>query len=108
MFKKRISKVLIAISLLILVSISNISVLPSVIANGDGPPAPEVLFEGHNFDENYWDIMVFNNSNWDNPFVNNETCWLNNTWNIKWIKEGNFEMGMAAFMNKTKCKTEKR
>jgi len=29
------------------------------------------------------------------------TSWLNNTWNIKWIKEGNFEMGMLAFINKT-------
>jgi len=27
--------------------------------------------------------------------------WLNNTWNIKWIKEGNFEMGILAFANKT-------
>jgi hypothetical protein len=29
------------------------------------------------------------------------TSWLNNTWNVKWIKEGNFEMGMLAFINKT-------
>ena len=67
----------------------------------EGPPTPEEAFDGHNFEENYWDINVFNNSNWDAPEVNNETSWLDNTWNIKWIKEGNFEMGMLAFINKT-------
>ncbi len=64
-------------------------------------PTPEELFNNHNFEENYWDTNVFNNSKWDHPEVNNQTSWLNNTWNIKWIKEGNFEMGMLAFINKT-------
>ena len=57
------------------------------------------------FGENYWDIMVHNNSNWEveDPLMNisNMTTWLNNTWNIKWISEGNFEMGFLAFMNKS-------
>lgn len=67
----------------------------------DGIPTQDELFNGHDFEENYWDTNVFNNSRWDHPEVNNETSWINNTWNIKWIKEGNFEMGMLAFMNKT-------
>ena len=68
----------------------------------DGPPTPEEAFgPGHTFEEGYWDTNVFNNSRWDHPEVNNMTSWLNNTWNIKWIKEGNFEMGMVAFVNKT-------
>ena len=71
----------------------------------DGPPSQEDVFDGHNFGENYWDIMVFNNSNWevDDPSmgISNQTTWINNTWNIKWISEGNFEMGFLAFMNKS-------
>lgn len=68
----------------------------------NGPPTPEEAFgPGHTFEEGYWDTNVFNNSQWDHPEVNNMTSWLNNTWNIKWIKEGNFEMGMLAFINKT-------
>ena len=71
------------------------------IAFAQEVPTPDILFEGHDFDENYWDIMVFNNSNWDHEDIDPMVSWLNNTWNVKWIKEGNFEMGMLAFMNKT-------
>lgn len=76
----------------------------------DGPPSPDQVFidshgTGHNFTENNWDIMSFNNSHWevDDPSmdINNMTTWVNNTWNIKWISEGNFEMGFLAFMNKS-------
>ncbi|MFX0031534.1 MAG: hypothetical protein ACFE8E_01860 [Candidatus Hodarchaeota archaeon] len=67
----------------------------------DGPPSPEDAFGGHTFDENYWDINIFNNSHWDHPEVDDMRSWLNNTWNVKWIKEGNFEMGMLAFLNHT-------
>ena len=71
----------------------------------EGPPTQTQVFDGHTFDENYWDIMVFNNSNWevDDPMmgIDNQTTWVNNTWNIKWISEGNFEMGFLAFMNKS-------
>jgi len=49
----------------------------------DGPPAPEDAFNGHTFDENYWDTDVFNNSNWDHPEVRPEVSWEDNTWNIK-------------------------
>ncbi|MFX0011221.1 MAG: hypothetical protein ACFE9R_12965 [Candidatus Hermodarchaeota archaeon] len=74
----------------------------SVFVIGDeGPPSQAMLFNGHDFSENYWDIMVTNNSNWDHPDVNPMISWYNNTWNVKWIKEDNFEMGMFAFMNKT-------
>lgn len=76
-----------------------------------GPPSQDQVFVdqntgiGHTFSENYWDIMVHNNSKWQvndpSKHINNQSTWLNNTWNIKWIKEGNFEMGMLAFMNKT-------
>ncbi len=45
----------------------------------EDPPTPEEAFDGHNFEENYWDINVFNNSNWDAPEVNNEISWLDNT-----------------------------
>jgi hypothetical protein len=72
-----------------------------VVLADDGLPAQEDLFEGHNFSENYWDIMVTNNSKWNHPDVDPMVSWLNNTWNIKWIKEDNFEMGMFAFMNKS-------
>ncbi|MFX0048661.1 MAG: hypothetical protein ACFE8G_10900 [Candidatus Hermodarchaeota archaeon] len=72
----------------------------TVNANGE-PPTPSELFNGHDFTENYWDTNVFNNSKWANEYVRNETSWENNTWNIKWMKEGNFEMGMLSFMNKT-------
>lgn len=75
--------------------------VPMVYGAGEGAPTQEEAFDNHTFDENYWDILVFNNSNWEHEAVNKETSWLNNTWNIKWIKEGNFEMGMLAFMNKT-------
>jgi len=72
---------------------------------GEGPPPQEDVFNGHNFSENYWDTMVFNNSNWEveDPLmeINNQTTWINNTWNIKWMKENNFEMGFLAFMNKS-------
>jgi len=73
----------------------------SVFVLGDDPPSQGLLFNGHTFSENYWDIMVSNNSNWDHPDVDPMVSWLNNTWNVKWIKEDNFEMGMFAFMNKT-------
>jgi hypothetical protein len=66
----------------------------------DGPPTPTEAF-GHSFDENYWDSNIFNNSRWDHPDVDPQVSWLNNTWNVKWIKEGNFEMGMLGFLNKT-------
>lgn len=73
----------------------------SQITVAQDTPTPSMLFNGHDFDENYWDIMVFNNTNWDNEEIDPMVSWLNNTWNVKWIKEGNFEMGMLAFMNKT-------
>ena len=80
-------------------------VIVSVRSQDGGPPSQSEVFNGHTFDENYWDIMVFNNSNWevDDPMmgVENATTWVNNTWNIKWISEGNFEMGFLAFMNKS-------
>ena len=72
----------------------------TVVAQG-GPPTPEQVFDGHNFTEDYWDINVFNNSYWDHPDADPMVSWLNNTWNMKWMKEGNFEMGMLAFLNKT-------
>ncbi len=76
--------------------------IDSMFVIGDeGPPSQGMLFNGHDFSENYWDIMVTNNSNWDHPDVDPMVSWFNNTWNIKWIKEDNFEMGMFAFMNKT-------
>jgi hypothetical protein len=65
------------------------------------PPTPQQLFNGHSFNENHWDINVFNNSYWDHEDINPMVSWLNNTWNIKWMKEDNFEMGMLAFINKT-------
>ncbi|HME54399.1 MAG TPA: hypothetical protein VKM55_19390 [Candidatus Lokiarchaeia archaeon] len=77
----------------------------------NGPPTQSQVFLdqnsgiGHTFNENYWDIMVHNNSKWEvgSPkyHINNMTTWINNTWNVKWISEGNFQMGMLAFMNKT-------
>ncbi|KKK45516.1 MAG: hypothetical protein Lokiarch_09290 [Candidatus Lokiarchaeum sp. GC14_75] len=70
-------------------------------AQGDLPTVEELFGPGNTFDEGYWDTMVFNNSRWDHPEVDNMTSWLNNTWNVKWIKEGNFEMGMLAFINKS-------
>ncbi len=76
-----------------------------ISVRGEGPPTQAQVFDGHTFDENYWDIMVYNNSYWevDDPLmgISNMTTWLNNTWNIKWISEGNFEMGFLAFMNKS-------
>ncbi len=92
------------IFLLILMSYTS-----SVLAQ-DGTPSPEEVFKdeddvGHAFTENYFDINVVNNSIWevDNPEmdIDNQTTWLNNTWNVKWMKEGNFEMMMLAFMNKS-------
>ncbi len=71
-----------------------------VLSQGD-PPTQEQLFDGHTFSENYWNILIFNNSYWDHEDIDPMVSWLNNTWNVKWIKEGNFEMGMFAFMNKT-------
>jgi hypothetical protein len=68
--------------------------------NGDDVTQEE-LFNGHNFDEHYWNVSVFNNSNWWDPKVENWTSWENNTWNLVWIKEGGFEMGMVSFLNKT-------
>ena len=81
---------------LLIISISSINVRAQ-----DNPPTQEQLFNGHNFDENYWDINVFNNSKWDSEDIDPMVSWLNNTWNVKWMKEDNFEMGMLAFMNKT-------
>ncbi|MBY8983283.1 MAG: hypothetical protein KGD57_10060 [Candidatus Lokiarchaeota archaeon] len=78
----------------------NSSIITRVKAD-DGPPTQGEAFNGHSFNENYWDIDVFNNSKWDHPEVDDMRSWLNNTWNVKWIKEGNFEMGMLAFLNKT-------
>ena len=86
--------VIVIISLLVM-SINSIS------ARADDPPMQEQLFDGHTFTENYWDINVFNNSYWDSDQVDPMVSWFNNTWNIKWMKEDNFEMGMLAFMNKT-------
>ncbi|MFX1304626.1 MAG: hypothetical protein ACFFBV_09855 [Promethearchaeota archaeon] len=73
------------------------------IANAqEGPPTQEQAFgSGNTFDQNYWDTNIFNNSYWDHPDVRPEVSWENNTWNMKWMKEGNFEMGMLAFINKT-------
>ncbi|MBD3254563.1 MAG: hypothetical protein GF383_05695 [Candidatus Lokiarchaeota archaeon] len=84
-------------------SLIALSVLVSPIkAENDGPPTQEEVWGiGNTYAKNYWDTMIFNNSNWEYPGINNMTTWLNNTWNMKWIKEGNFEMGMLAFMNKT-------
>ncbi|MBN2156444.1 MAG: hypothetical protein JW776_10405 [Candidatus Lokiarchaeota archaeon] len=92
---------------LVLVSILIGLVVPFFMLSvrAEGPPSQEEVFNGHTYDENYWDIMVFNNSNWEvedpSMGINNQTTWLNNTWNIKWISEGNFEMGFLAFMNKS-------
>jgi len=87
---------------LILGILLTISLFTFNVKAQEGPPTQEEAFgPGHTFDENYWDAMVFNNSRWEHEDVNNMTSWLNNTWNIKWMKEGNFEMGMLAFMNKT-------
>ncbi|MFX0002075.1 MAG: hypothetical protein ACFE9C_08310 [Candidatus Hodarchaeota archaeon] len=66
----------------------------------DGPPNPEDAFNGRTFDENYWDEDIYNNSKWDHPEVRPEVSWQDNTWNMKWMKEGNFEMGMMAFIDK--------
>lgn len=77
-----------------------IGMVSQSVAQGD-PPTPSQLFNGHDFTENYWDINVFNNSYFDHPDVDPMVGWLNNTWNIKWMKEGNFEMGMLAFLNKS-------
>lgn len=66
----------------------------------EGPPSPEDAFNGHTFDEDYWDDNIYNNSLWDHPEVRPEVSWKDNTWNMKWIKEGNFEMGMLAFIDK--------
>ena len=71
-----------------------------VMAQGD-PPTQSQLFNGHDFTENFWDITVFNNSYYDHEDVDPMVGWLNNSWNVKWMKEGNFEMGMLAFVNKT-------
>jgi len=51
----------------------------------EGPPSPEDAFNGHTFDDNYWDVDVYNNSLWDHPEVRPEVSWQDNTWNIKWI-----------------------
>src|SRR5512136_1696550 len=75
----------------------------------DGPPTPEQVFEdengeGHAFSDQYWDIIVKNNSCWekaDDPTIKNMTTWLNNSWNVLWVNEGNFQMGFFAFMNKS-------
>ncbi|MFW9969520.1 MAG: hypothetical protein ACFFDF_04915 [Candidatus Odinarchaeota archaeon] len=66
----------------------------------EGPPNPEEAFNGRTFDEHYWDEDVYNNSVWDHPEVKPEVSWQDNTWNVKWMKEGNFEMGMLAFLDK--------
>jgi hypothetical protein len=82
--------------------------MPTIYA--EGPPSQEeVLIDengvGHNFGEESFDIMVSNNSNWEiqDPMydIDNMTTWLNNTWNVKWISHGNFEMGFLSFMNKS-------
>ncbi|MBD3195261.1 MAG: hypothetical protein GF317_09410 [Candidatus Lokiarchaeota archaeon] len=89
------------ITILALIFLLSINFLTySVRAQNQGSPTPLEAF-GHTFDENYWDTNIFNNSRWDHPDVNPEVSWLNNTWNMKWIKEGNFEMGMLSFLNKT-------
>jgi hypothetical protein len=72
------------------------------VSNGNDTPTQEELFNGHTFDENYWNINVFNNSKWASEQVQNWTSWENNTWNLVWVKEGGFEMGMVSFMNKTR------
>ncbi|MHA1847325.1 MAG: hypothetical protein ACTSXU_06745 [Promethearchaeota archaeon] len=94
-----------AIGLLLFLNIQLVS-----ISGADGTPAPKDVFKdkngvGYDFTEHYWDIFVFDNSKWevDDPEmgIDNQTTWVNNTWNAKWINEGNFEMGALAFMNKT-------
>ncbi len=72
-----------------------------VTSQGDDFPTQAELFNGHTFDENYWNVTVFNNSKWYSENVENWTSWENNTWNLVWIKEGGFEMGMVSFLNKT-------
>ena len=80
------------------------------ITYAEGPPSPEEVFVdenniGHNFSEEHFDIMIFNNSKWEveDPYyqIDNHTTWLNNTWNVKWISHGHFEMGFLSFMNKS-------
>jgi len=87
--------------ILLLMICMGLLLVPQVITVRAQPPTQAQVFNGHTFSENYWDIMVFNNSKWNHPLVSKEISWYNNTWNIKWIKEGNFEMGMLAFMNKS-------
>jgi hypothetical protein len=89
------------ISTLLLVMLLIFGVYSTTVIAQDDPPTPEILFEGHDFSETYWDVMIFNNSNWDHEDIDPMVSWLNNTWNVKWMQEGNFEMGMLAFMNKT-------
>jgi hypothetical protein len=74
--------------------------MATINVRADGPPTQEEAFDEHTFDEHYWDINVTNNEAWDHPEVNPEVSWKNNTWNVKWIKEDNFEMGMLAFIEK--------
>ena len=79
---------------------------PLAVADGGNPPSQSQVFidsnnVGHTFSENYFDIMVYNNSNWHSNNASDVSTWLNNTWNVKWIQEGNFQMGMLAFMNKS-------
>ncbi|HMF31599.1 MAG TPA: hypothetical protein VKK79_09305 [Candidatus Lokiarchaeia archaeon] len=81
----------------------------AVVADGGTPPTQSQVFTdsngaSHTFADHYWDINVTNNQYWDipsHPEVNPMTTWENNTWNIKWISEGNFQMGFLAFVNKT-------
>ena len=97
----------IATAFLIAIVISNAG---AVIAQS-GPPTPNQVFvdkktgTGHDFSENYWDIMVHNNSKWEvndpTKHIDNMTTWLNNTWRIIYVNEGNFQMGFLAFMNKS-------
>jgi len=96
--KRNTSCIISGVILGFLITMSMVS--STVIAQGE-PPIPAQLFNGHDFTENFWDITVFNNSYYDHPDVNPEVGWLNNSWNVKWIKEGNFEMGMLSFLNKT-------
>lgn len=104
----RLLKTKIFVTLLFLCLIMGVTA-PTIV-KADGPPSQEDVFldinsQTHTFSDNYWDIMVYNNENWEvedpEKGINNMTTWLNNTWNIKWISEGNFEMGFLAFMNKS-------
>ncbi len=88
--------------LMLMFCTSLVSILSTPVMAGI-PPQNELFVDmnmgvGHTFAEKYWDINVFNNSKWSNPYYDDHN-WLNHTWNVKWINEGDFEMGMVSFIN---------